>query len=369
MFKDRPLSLTLKSEKGLALVLVIMVSALLLPLLFSGVRSSGLNLQVAANLKVGDITLQVADMGIQHALAAIPSGGVFTYSSTTPIVPLTAHPTLTGYSYSVTAINTAGGAQAILTSTAQGPNNSQKVVTAYIARGNYGLGAVSLTGSLASTTETSFSGTSFEINGTDQCGMASAVPGVAVTDPALQTEITNNTTSDGGLASDQMNLVTGSGGSPSVLVVPPTTPTATQLADQFLALTHTDLAGGHFSGNDSWGTSASPRITRINGNADISGTIDGYGVLIVDGALDISGNFTFNGLVIARGDIQVQINGNAGINGSLMLGESITYDPQVELDVRGNAHVRFSSCNLNAANGWVTLPKQAKLVAWNEKVG
>ena len=372
MFKDRPLSSTLKSEKGLALVLVVMVSALLLPLLFSGLRSSGLNLQVASNLKVSDITLQVADMGIHHALAVIPSGGVFTYSSTTPIVPLTAHPTLTGYSYSVTAINTAGGAQAILTSTAQGPNSSQKVVTAYIARGNYGLGSISLTGSLAATTETSFSGTSFDVSGTDQCGMASAVPGIAVTDANLQTEITNNTTTDGGLASNQMNLVTGAGGSPSVLVVPPTTPTATQLADAFLAQTNpspTTLTGTNFSGNDSWGTAATPRITRINGNADISGTIEGYGVLIVDGALSIAGNFTFNGLVIARGDIQVLINGNAGINGSLMLGESITYDPQVELDLRGNAHVRFNSCNLNAANGWVTLPKQAKLIAWNEKVG
>jgi len=369
MFKDKPLSSTLKSEKGLALVLVVMVSALLLPLLFSGVRSSGLNLQVASNLKVSDITLQVADMGIQHALAVIPSGNNFTYSSTTTVVNWTNHPTLTGYSYSVTAINTAGGAQAILTSTAQGPNSAQKVVKAYIARGNYGLGAVSLIGSLAADTETSFSGTSFDINGTDQCGMAPAVPGIAVTDLALQTEITNNTTSDGGLAFNQMDLITGSGGSPSALVVPPTTPTATQLANQFLALSPTELTGGNFTGNDSWGTAAIPRITWINGNADISGTIEGYGVLIVDGALSISGNFTFNGLVIARGDIQVLINGNAGINGSLMLGESITYDPQVELDVRGNAHVRFSSCNLNAANGWVTLPKQARLIAWNEKVG
>lgn len=365
----------MKSEEGLALMLVVMVCALLFPLIFSGVRSSGLNLQVAANLKVGDITLQVADTGIQHALAVIPSGGNFTYTSTTTIVPISgsgtiAHPGVSGYSYSVTAINTNGGAQAILTSTATGPNGSQKVVTAYIARGsNYGLGATSLTGSLAAATETSFSGTSFDINGTDQCGVAPAVPGIAVTDADLQTEIINNTTSDGGLESNQMNLITGAGGSPSVVVVPPTSQTVTQLADAYLALTHTTLTGTNFSGNDSWGTAATPRITRIDGNATISGSIDGYGVLIVDGALSISGNFTFNGLVIARGDIQVLITGNAGINGSMMLGESITYDPQVELDVRGNAHIRFNSCNLSPANSWVALPRKAILIAWHEQVG
>ena len=370
MFRGKSLSSTLKSEKGLALILVVMVCALLFPMLFSGVRSSGLNLQVAANLKVGDVTLQVADMGIQHALAVIPSGGNFAYSSTTTILDWTNHPTLTSYRYSVTAINTNGGAQAILTSTAQGPNGSQKVVTAYIARGSsYGLGATSLTGSLAAATETSFSGTSFDIDGNDQCGVASAVPGIAVTDPDLLTEITNNTTSDGGLASNQMNLVTGAGGSPSVVVVPPTSQTVSQLADAYLALTHTTLTGGNFSGNTSWGTSGTPSITRIDGNATISGNIDGYGVLIVDGALSISGNFTFNGLVIARGDIQVLITGNAGINGSLMLGESITYDPQVELDVRGNAHIRFNSCNLSPANSWVSLPKKAILIAWHEQVG
>ncbi|MBI2089112.1 MAG: hypothetical protein HYT78_10260 [Deltaproteobacteria bacterium] len=321
---------------------------------------------MSSNLKLGDTALQVADTGIHHALAVIPSGGNFTYTSTTPIVSAS-HPTLTGYSYSVTAINTAGDTQAILTSTATGPNSVQKVVTAYISRGTYGLGATSLAGSTAAATETNFSGTAFTINGTDGCGAAPAVPGIAVTDPALQTEITNSTTSDGGLASNQMSLVTGTGSSPSVTVVSPMSQTVSQMADAFLARTHTVLEGGNYS-SGSWGTAAEPRITRIDGNAQLTGTIEGYGVLIVDGVLDLAGNFTFNGLVIARGDIQVQVTGNAGINGSLMLGESLTYDPQVELDVRGNATIRFNSCNLSSADAWVSLPKVAKLVAWHEKL-
>jgi hypothetical protein len=90
-------------------------------------------------------------------------------------------------------------------------------------------------------------------------------------------------------------------------------------------------------------------------------------VLIVDGALDIQGNFTFHGLVIARGDIQVQVTGNAGIYGSLLVGESTSSDAGYELDVRGNATVRFDSCALSPADSWVPLPKAPKLLAWQER--
>ena len=87
----------------------------------------------------------------------------------------------------------------------------------------------------------------------------------------------------------------------------------------------------------------------------------------MDGALDVQGNFTFHGLVIARGDIQVQFTGNAGIYGSVILAESSFYDPTVELDVCGNATIRYDSCALASADGWVPLPKAPRLVAWQEK--
>jgi len=358
----------LKNSQGMALVVIIFVGAILLTLTGASLLFSSLDLKATSAMKDGTIAFQVADTGIHHALALIPSGDTFPYSSTTEVVPSTVHPSITGFSYSVTAINTNGGTQAILTSTAQGPNGARKVVVAYVSRGNFGLGATSLPGSTASATETTFAGTSFSINGNDNCSAAPAVPGIVVTDPALATELTNETTSDGGLASNQKDLVTGAGGTPSVVTIQPLSQTVTQIGDAYTALSHTDLAGGHYSGNDDWGTSSSPRITRITGNADIQGTIEGYGVLIVDGTLGVQGNFTFHGLVIARGTVQVQITGNAGIYGSLMLGASTVDDTAYDLDVRGNAHIRYDSCALAAANGWVPLPKAAKLVAWQEKL-
>ena len=357
----------LKNSQGMALVVVVFVAAILFTLVSSALLFSSLDLKLTSNLKLGDIDLQVADTGVHHALAVIPAGTTFPYSSSTTVVPSTNQPAVSGFSYSVTAVNTAGDTQAILTSTALGPNGTKKIIEAYIGRGTFGLGAVSLPGAIAANTETNFSGDSFTINGNDNCNAAPPAPGIAVTDPALATEITNNTTSDGGLASNQMDNVTGAGESPSVSVIPPMSQTVSQIADAYLNLSHTDLAGGDYSGNGDWGTSSTPRITRVTGDADIQGTIEGYGVLIVDGALGVAGNFTFHGLVIARGQVQVQVTGNAGVYGSLLIGASTTPDAGYELDVRGNAHIRYDSCALAPADGWVTLPKAAKLLAWQEK--
>ena len=64
----------------------------------------------------------------------------------------------------------------------------------------------------------------------------------------------------------------------------------------------------------------------------------------------------------------MQVNGHAGIYGSLLIEESTTQDPTVELDIRGNAVIRYDSCALAMAEGWVALPKAARMLAWMEKM-
>ena len=375
----------LANSRGVALAVVIFMVAILFTLTGATLLFSGLDLKMTSAMKTGTSTLHVADAAVQHALSVIPPGTTFNYSTDpnnpTCLIPSSSCATTkyefgNGYSYTVTGVSTAGNSQAILTSTAFGPNGAKKVVVAYIGRGGFGLGATSLPGSPADQTETNFSGTSFSINGNDNCNTAPAplfpVPGIVVTDSALATEITNSTTSDGGLASSQMANVTGAGASPSVGVIAPLSQSVSEIANAFLnhsTQPHTTLEGGqNFSSSENWGTAGSPRITYIEGGAQISGNVEGYGVLIVDGPLDIAGTFTFHGLVIARGDIQVQVAGTAGIYGSLLIGESNVLDGGYELDVKGNATVRFDSCVLTPADNWVPLPKKAKILAWQEKL-
>jgi len=359
----------LVGNQGIALVVVLMVMMLLLSVAAGGLLFSGLNLKTTSSFRTGTSALQVADAGIEHALAEISLGSTFAYSSSADV----ASGSIGATTYTVTAINdstsSGGNTRAILTSTALGPNSAKKAVEAYVDRSTaFAFGSVSLPGSSADATETYFSGNSFTINGNDNCGVASAVPGIAVTDAALGDEITNNTTSDGGLESGQMDNVTGAGGTPSVSTMSPLSMSVSDLAAAYLANSHVTLSEENYSGNDNWGTSETPQITRLTESADIQGTIEGYGVLIVEGSLDISGNFTFHGLVIALGDIEVEITGHAGIYGSLVIGESTTQDAGYELDVRGNATIQYDSCALSSAESWSSLPKAAKLIAWREKL-
>ena len=360
------MKLTVTNNRGMALTVAVFIMTSLLTVTGAGLFLSQMDLKVAGSHKRSMQAFELADSGIQHSLALIPAGTTFPYSSPLQLIDSASLPSAAGFNYSVVAVNTASDTQAILTSTSEGLQNSRKVIVAYVGRGGYGFGAVHVPGE-AGDIETKFSGDSFSINGTDRCGQAASVPGISATDPALAAEITNDSLADGGLDSNQMDNVTGVGGSPSVRVASQSPTMVSDLADAFLAQTHTELLGGDYGGNESWGTAASPRITRITGDANIQGTIEGYGVLIVDGALDVSGNFTFNGLVIARGDIEVQFTGNAGIFGSVVLAESTNYDPTIELDVRGNANIRYDSCALAAADHWVPLPKAARILAWQEK--
>jgi Tfp pilus assembly protein PilX len=368
----------LKTNRGISLLIVVMVMVLLLSMTGASLMFTSINFRSVNNLRLSTAALQAADAGVQHALALVPSDLTFSYSSSTTLV--NAYSFASGYSYTVTALNdsasSGGNTRAILTSTATGPNGTQKVVIAYLARdtaGGTGQGTVYIPG-LAPNIETDFGGNSFTITGNDTnydgtAGPGAAVPGISVTDSALQTEITNNTTSDGGLASNQMNNVTGAGGSPSVSTTTTMAMTPTQIADAFLAHPHTDLTGDQTGGT--WGTDSVPQVTQINGNTKITGNPTGSGVLIVDGTLEIAGTLTFHGLIIARGPVQVNITGNVHIYGGFMLAESTSPDGGNEFKMQGNGSLYYSSQAYTMLNTFWSgvLPQPAKMVAWQERFG
>lgn len=364
---------TLDNERGMVLVYTLFIAILLLMLMGAGLMSSTQGLKSATNLKTGTATLHVADGCIQYALVPpyIPLGITFSYATETTILDSVAFSE--GHTCTVKAVNDpaspGGDTKAILTSTAWGQNAAKKVVVAYIRRGNLGLGAISFPAVSASNTATNFSGDTFTVNGNDQCNAVPAVPGISVTDPALVTEITNTTTSDGGLQVNQMDNVMGQGASASVRTAAPWEKTVVQYADDYLALLppgYEPLNERTYGGNDHWGTPGQSKITHVTGDVRIAGTIDGYGVLVLDGDLEVTGDFHFHGLVILRNGGTVRATGNATIEGAVLVGESPSGINL--LDVRGNVNVRFNSCELQAADGWVPLPKEPTLIAWQEKL-
>lgn len=365
--KDRKLL----NQHGVVLVLALFVMVILSLLTGAMLLFAGINLKTTAHWKTGVTTLQAADAGIHHALEVVSLGHVFSYWTKTTL--LSSVPFENGHSYTVDVINDPaspnGDTRAILTSTATGPNGAKRVVVAYIKRGNFGLGATSLPGSLAPNTETNFSGDTFTINGYDRCNAAPAVPAIMVTDPALVTEITNNTSTDGGLTVGQFDNVIGPGANNSVRATAPPDKSVLQYATDYLAQPGVvTLPGATYGGNDHWGTNGQARITHVTDDVRIAGTIDGHGVLILDGALHVSGDFVFNGLVILRGEGEIRATGNARIYGAVLIAENHTQDSDYELDIRGTVNIQYDSCALAAAEGWAPLPKLPKIVAWTERV-
>jgi len=367
----------LRNDRGMALVVIIMMMTILLTISGAGLLLSGLNLKTTSNLKLGTIALQAADAGLQHAVIAVPWDTNFKYDALTTV--LTGAQT-TGYTYTVTAINDGGNTRAKLTSTITGPSNTKKVIVGYVQRSagsGGGPGAVYLPGT-AGNIETRFDGNSFLISGydTNVDGTPGSKPpgwGISTTDAATVTEITNDTTTDGGLTAQQMDNVIGVGGDPSVGATTEMTPSPTEIADAFLQSPHTELVGNQFTGNETWGTDANPQITRITPGKDnkvitIAGNVTGTGVLIIDGPVDIQGTIDFHGLIIARGRVEIALLGTATIHGSIYIAKQDAADGGSELDVRGNASVYYSSQALSwINNNWPgTLPQPARLVAWQE---
>lgn len=370
-----------KNEKGIALVVIIMLMAVLTLFTGAGLLFSGLNLRTASYLKTGNLAFYAADSGIQHAVRLIPNGTTFPYTTETPL--LNSVPLSNDYTYTVTAINGSGGTKAILTSTGKNSNGARRVIKAYIARSVWTPpGAIYLPGE-PQYIETRFNGSSFQVNGNDAnpggapgSGAASPVPGISTSAGGTTTEIIGSP--GGSLSSTQYSQIAGLGGSPSVRTSS-TTIDVNQLATDLIAsgvegIDRQTLPGGSYTGGE-WGTSTLPKITHITGDGTVTGVLTGWGVLIVDGNLSTRGNFTFSGLVILRGEASIHgsatADESATIHGAVLINESPTADSGNELEIGGSGKVYYSSQAIaKVVSRWSlpfsTLPSPAKLISWQE---
>lgn len=183
-------------------------------------------------------------------------------------------------------------------------------------------------------------------SGADQCGKKGPVAGVAVpTNPGY-------TQNGGGLAPQ---------GSPPVKNV---APTPTQMADSIPI----DWAGL------SSGTAVTPNVTipggswpsfsdpnywptiLVNGNYNLPGS--GQGTLIVTGNLTISGSLNWNGVLLVGGNLTA--NGNNSVSGATVTGLNVKLGATVSQDDVGNGVKNYSyhSCNVAKA-----------LAQWGQLIG
>lgn len=371
----------LRGNQGFTLFMVIFVMAFFLIFITGGLVFSRLELKKAGNFKLAVQTMQVADAGLQHALASIPWVWNFNaqLSCATPPCALasnSAFPAGSEFSYTVTAQNDpadTGGAASdtnntvVLTSRSSGPVGSTRVVQGYVRRSvapftppsALYINAASATPQ-ADWSNPSANGffdldnniviTGNDINTNNTAGPKASLWAIAATNSAVANALVSEYTStySTGSTGTQLHEVChgcnylgvetapGAKVEPSIGTVSDVLDVdaiATNFYNQaatvkyFNGLT-TDSTTCPSSSPCQFGTSAVPQITYVKETYDtdltiLKGYVTGYGVLVLEGRPIIGDNFQFYGLVVHKrpnGSSYITFEDSAKIYGSLLLG-------------------------------------------------
>lgn len=367
-------------ERGVALVMSMLLMATLLMVASGGMLVTSSNVKATRNYRGAIQAHFVAESGLAAALQTVNSVGVVNMQSdvVTPWGSVFGSATRqfsaqSGYSYSVTAVANAGNPANAgrFIATATGPEGATNVVVANLVRSNtpsVSPGAVYL--ATDSTTNATFNGNAFAIDGNDHnytggAGPAAPVPGISTRNATNTGETTNS------LSSQQRSNVKGLGYQagpptlPSVATSPaaPTVAQMNQIITDLLVLPHVTNSGGTINGNATFGTTAAPQITYFSSTSGVTfkgnGNASGAGIMIVEDNLTIQGTFAFKGLILVRGRTNVMndpsdttVTGNATVYGSI-------WTQDLNLTVGGSSIVYYSSQALglaNTAGGGAALP-------------
>jgi hypothetical protein len=371
-------------DRGSSMVFTLLILFAVLALGVAGLSGATSGLTLANNYRTGIQAEQAAEAGLVHAVNAINAVGVLDF--TTDIAPSSSWAStfgsstvqMPGYSnISYTVSPAANPAPTVtkmwLTSVGQAPGEATRTISARIGFTKpFTCGAIDL----PTTGVTSrFTGNAFLVDGQDYA-IGGTTP-VAGSTPTLGISSRIQADADGivsQLNSTQQNNVLG-------MDVPDVTPSVgpcngpdvsriQQLVTNAIGQPTSSLLvnpGGNVTGNQVYGTVASPQITYFSGDTTIkaSGDVSGAGLLIVDGALTMQGNIEFTGLIIVLGNTSItSVTGNATIYGAL-------WTTDLSLSVGGSAAVRYSTQAMELASAipGVTqqiLPQKVSVLAWSQ---
>ncbi|GAI93405.1 unnamed protein product, partial [marine sediment metagenome] len=122
----------LSNERGMVLVVSVLMLAVLAALGTTAVMQTSTDLKISSNYKTGVQAFYDADAGVQYAIAKIEAGLIsspptFTIPSAGSPATLT-YTTPTGFSFTISTISRTGSNTYTFTSTGNGPNNAQAAI-------------------------------------------------------------------------------------------------------------------------------------------------------------------------------------------------------------------------------------------------
>jgi hypothetical protein len=380
-------------ESGLALIAALLMLASLTAIGTFAFSVTSVNEEIAGHLRASKQAFYLAEAGLEWGRQQVRASAVI------PPLPPGATQTLGPGSYTVTFALMPPGLDFSYTLAIQSVGtvgNASKTLRTLVTK-TYDLtdAAITIRGNEA---DSSFTGTSFTVDGRDYDHVTGALTGamqygITVPSQALQPGV------DNALASNQKDNVIGTGGTATTASIGVSSwlpsSSVTTLADALCAaapLAHqftTPVNGTYsLSGDNTWGTRASPQINCVTGvgtpgnmSMDIYDNFSGVGVLIVRTAdLVIHGAFHFEGLIIVTGakvGFGLMGGGNKDVYGSILVNETDHDGASYKEDVlQGAANVRYSRSALNVARQLMpaaaltsiitTLPVSVQQLAWQE---
>jgi hypothetical protein len=120
------------------------------------------------------------------------------------------------------------------------------------------------------------------------------------------------------------------------------------LHNMYKSLATITLSAGKYSGNATFGSSSVPEVVYCPGDMEWTGTIAGYGILVVSGDLVAKGGVTWKGIVIAYSadvDMNVGSSGTPNFLGTCFIGTANSKKIN-NVHFNGNPYVRYSSATI-----------------------
>lgn len=124
----------------------------------------------------------------------------------------------------------------------------------------------------------------------------------------------------------------------------------------------TMMSSGALSAPAQLGTIAAPQLTVVLDGGEITGAINGAGVLIAPAGLRVSGQLTFNGLVLVAGEARFAAASSVRVDGAMWLG------PDALLAHEGNGAITYDRGLIDAVDQQFAncLPHAMIIKAWRE---
>ena len=388
----------LHTDGGFALVPTLLLLILFSTLAAGALMVSGSDLRSTAHYRTGNEAFFAAEAGILHALSAMNTRGVQSFQATAaPTNWQTLYgaavktiPNYAQFRYQVAVAPDATDPHnaGTLSVTGFAPLEAQRSLQVALARANTGgsPGAIYLAADALDSIE--FKGDRFSVDGNDHTTLGALhadgpqKPGISTRNDGVTHQALHE------LNSTQRDNVQGLGYVPpagSTPATPSVLTTGGPSIDDLDAIMQTILGNvgagavttsqNSFNGNDTFGTLATPQVTRLTGSdVQLNGNATGAGILIVDGSLVVNGTLDFVGWIIVRGDTIINAVGDPD-NETFVLGDATIrgalWTGHLKVEVGGSAIIDYCDACMTLADTTGThqvgnVPRPMTVVSWQE---